>query len=169
VSALWAYVFGMPRPQGSVRMMPVASGGIVAKASEGLAVWRNDVVTALLRTREERGWETVAGAVFVDLGFYFPRPKSHSVKRRTTDGGWKDDGPDLDKLCRAVLDALEAAGVIANDRQVTELQAVKRYAIEPMLPGCLLHVSTSRDDAPLSWRRAGVDRESIPDVTSPRP
>lgn len=64
------------------------------------------------------------GPVTVRLDFYFNPPKSdpyrvfHTVK------------PDVDKLTRAVLDALKGI-VIHDDSQVVHVNASKRYSAEP--------------------------------------
>lgn len=67
--------------------------------------------------------------VFVSLDFYLDRPQylkpdQHKPYTKT---------PDLDKLCRAVLDALTIAGVLHDDAQVDALRATKSYA-DPHLP-----------------------------------
>ncbi len=65
------------------------------------------------------GWE---GPVGIDLHFGLPKPKSAPKKRRV----WPDKRPDLDKLTRAVLDALTYV-VYADDSQVVEIRATKDY------------------------------------------
>jgi Holliday junction resolvase RusA-like endonuclease len=76
------------------------------------------------------------GAVAVELAFTFARPRGHFGRR----GGLRLSAPtrhavrpDLDKLVRAVLDALVGAGVIRDDAQVAELHASKRYGEWPGL------------------------------------
>ena len=53
----------------------------------------------------------------IEASFYFTPPKEKS---------WPRTG-DVDKFCRALLDALTHSGVIEDDRHVIELSAVKRY------------------------------------------
>ena len=57
----------------------------------------------------------------VRITFFMPRPKT--VKRHMP-----TVTPDVDKLCRAVLDALTDAGVWVDDSQVVDLGATKIYA-----------------------------------------
>jgi len=44
--------------------------------------------------------------------------------------------PDLDKLCRAVLDGLTMGGAWKDDSQVINLHAVKKYGV----PGCRIEI-----------------------------
>jgi Holliday junction resolvase RusA-like endonuclease len=62
--------------------------------------------------------------VRLSVAFYLPRPKKYSKR-----GAFVPHcvAPDLDKLGRAVLDALTSV-LYADDRQVTELIAGKYYA-----------------------------------------
>lgn len=53
----------------------------------------------------------------ITASFYFEPPKERS---------WPRTG-DVDKFCRALLDAMVHGGVIEDDRHVIELSAVKRY------------------------------------------
>jgi len=80
-------------------------------------------------SRELRGTPMYCGRVRVALAFGLPKPKS-APKRRPSYPIKKRD--DLDKLCRAVLDAL--TGVLwRDDGQVTDLSAGKAYWERP---GC---------------------------------
>lgn len=49
--------------------------------------------------------------------------------------------PDLDKLCRAVLDALTDAGIWHDDSQVCSLSAIKVYADETKHAGVYCNVA----------------------------
>lgn len=49
--------------------------------------------------------------------------------------------PDIDKLCRAVLDGLTMGGAWKDDGQVAELQARKLYVLPGMSPGCRIEIS----------------------------
>jgi crossover junction endodeoxyribonuclease RusA len=77
------------------------------------------------------------GAVVMTVVFALPRPISlpRKTRQHTT-------LPDLDKLLRAVLDAL--TGVLyADDKQVIELRARKLYAVPPAGP----HARITVEDA----------------------
>ncbi len=74
----------------------------------------------------------IAGPVRVTLVFRMPRPKNHFGKK-----GLKSDAPilhssrpDIDKLVRAVLDALTMIAWM-DDSQVAALEVLKRYDDEP--------------------------------------
>lgn len=75
------------------------------------------------------------GPVRVDLCFFLVRPAS--AKKRSK----PHVIPDGDKLERAVWDALQRAGVFANDSQVTSWTGEKRYA-DDVPPGVAILVSS---------------------------
>ena len=76
-------------------------------------------------------------AVRVELAFDFPRPKAHFGTGRNQEllkrsaPLYKRTAPDLDKLARAVLDALTHSGVLRDDALVVELHCSKQYADDP--------------------------------------
>lgn len=127
-------VAGTPAPQGSMRH--VGNGRLIASSTR-LRPWREDVKQAALDARTE----TLQGPVVVEIAFTFHKPKSAPKKRPT----WpitRSSG-DLDKLCRAVLDALVDAGIMRDDSQVIELMATKTYvgALGALnLPGAVINV-----------------------------
>ena len=61
--------------------------------------------------------------MFVSLGFAFLRPKSVSKKKRP----YVTVKPDVDKLARAVLDAMTGV-VFRDDAQVVKLEVEKQYS-----------------------------------------
>ena len=61
--------------------------------------------------------------MLVQAVFCLPRPKSVRGVIPTSKSSY-----DLDKLCRALGDALEGAGVLKNDSRITTWHARKRYA-----------------------------------------
>lgn len=110
------FVPGKPAPQGSKRHV---GRGILVESSKEVGPWRERVALAVYNAMPRR--PLADGAVGVSLRFVIPRPKSASktkpipaVKR-----------PDVDKLSRAVLDALTGV-VFSDDSQVVELLAVKQ-------------------------------------------
>jgi crossover junction endodeoxyribonuclease RusA len=127
-------VSGTPVPQGSLRAH-MAGGTPVLHYSnrEPLAVWRDQVRAACLL---ELGLsEPTAGPFAISIGFRFRRPAGHysaatgRVLPRYADAR-PDRRPDLDKLVRAVLDAL--TGVVwRDDGQVVHICARKVYETEP--------------------------------------
>jgi crossover junction endodeoxyribonuclease RusA len=140
-------VSGTPAPQGSKRYLGVGSKGKVrmAESSARVAPWRADVRAAAERALPEQHlstgfdpscaicalWE---GPVIVVLSFRFARPASH-YRTGKNSGVLRDSAPeypigkkdDLDKLERAVLDALTSV-VFADDGQVVSLSSSKLYA-----------------------------------------
>lgn len=84
--------------------------------------WRNLVSdnARIAMTREKFTQFDKDVPVSVRITFLMPRPKT--VKRHMP-----TVPPDVDKLCRAVLDALTDAGVWVDDSQVVDLGATKIY------------------------------------------
>jgi crossover junction endodeoxyribonuclease RusA len=77
----------------------------------------------------------------VRIAFAFPRPKSHSGKNglRASATSLHAQKPDIDKLCRAVLDAM--TGVVFNDdAQVVALSAVRQWCEPGEQPGAIISV-----------------------------
>jgi crossover junction endodeoxyribonuclease RusA len=126
------FVPGRPAPQGSKTYV---GNGIMLESCKAVKPWRESIRCALL-TDQGQPIERFGGAVVFDLMFVLPRPKS-TPKRKTPLAVKK---PDLDKLCRAVFDAVKSAGVTADDSCVTFLMATKRLAELDETPGLYLRV-----------------------------
>jgi Holliday junction resolvase RusA-like endonuclease len=125
---------GEPIPQGSGRPIRAGNGRLhVIADNSRLQPWR-DAVTWHARQALAGRRPLEHGAVAVELAFTFARPRRHFGRRglRLSAPTSHTVRPDLDKLVRAVLDALVGAGVIRDDAQVAELHATKRYG-EPGL------------------------------------
>jgi crossover junction endodeoxyribonuclease RusA len=120
-------VAGLPAPQGSKKAIPNRHTGrtiLLEQSGAKLKDWRDAVNAA--------AWQAVyasppavrdvfRGPVGVSLAFTLPRPQSAPKGR-----SWPCVRPDLDKLVRAVLDALTGP-VLADDGQVVQLWATKSY------------------------------------------
>lgn len=128
------FVPGAPAPQGSKRHV---GRGILIESSKAVGPWRERV--ALAAHSHARG--LIPGPVHVRLNFVMPRPKS--APRRSTPPAVKR--PDVDKLARAVLDALTDVW-IEDDSHVTHLTATKRLAEIGEEPG--VHITVG---APHCW------------------
>lgn len=149
VTIVDVFVPGRPIPQGSLRAF-TRDGQRVRLAhsnATALSAWRGTIAHAI----GQRFPELVPfpGPVRVTVAFHLQRPKNHyrtgrlSEMLRPSAPTWPAIAPDLDKLSRAVLDALTGV-VIRDDGQVVELAAVKRYAgltpigariiVQPILP-----------------------------------
>lgn len=140
---LQIWVPGVPRPQGSMQaIVSKSTNRAFMRQSPTVVEWRNTVVAYTWDAIEEQEWEVAAeGPIHLHTEFFFARPKSHSRRRRWEDRGIKYDGSDLDKLVRAIGDALSVAGVYTDDRQVTSIAARKHYAEQPGDEGALIAVT----------------------------
>lgn len=125
------YAEGSPAPQGSKTHV---GGGRLIESSRQVGPWRTTVRTAAIRAMGGRPPRT--GPLEAYLRFVMPRPKSHLRKGRAQTDGWRllpsaprkhTSKPDVDKLVRAVLDAL--TGVCwCDDAQVVAVHGEKGYA-----------------------------------------
>ena len=108
-----------PAPKGSYRFVR----GHAIPMSKREKPWRNLVSdnARIAMTREKFTQFDKDVPVSVRITFLMPRPKT--VKRHMP-----IVPPDIDKLCRAVLDALTDVGVWVDDSQVVDLGATKIYA-----------------------------------------
>ena len=128
------FVAGRPAPQGSKDAFRHKHSGkvVVIEKSKAVKPWREDVRQALL---DEHGNARTCfdGPVVVELQFVMPRPKSMPKTRATPPHTKK---PDVDKLARALLDAIASAGVLVDDTHVVDLHATKRTAELTETAGC---------------------------------
>ncbi|KAB7761211.1 RusA family crossover junction endodeoxyribonuclease [Mycolicibacterium mucogenicum] len=128
--ALRFFVPGKAAPQGSKRHV---GRGILVESSKEVGPWRERV--ALAAHNAMAGRALFNGAVVVMLNFVLPRPKS-APKTRTPAATKR---PDLDKLERAILDALTDV-CFADDSQVVALLGHKRIAEIGETAGCEIRV-----------------------------
>lgn len=111
--------------------MPIRSkGGQVigtnlVESSKKVGPWRVRIAAAGIVAMRRFGAQPFEGAVRVHLRFILPRPKA-TPKTLPTPPAIKRNG-DIDKLARAVLDALTGP-VLVDDALVVELRCVKRIA-----------------------------------------
>lgn len=123
-------VAGEPRPQGSKQAYVVKGRAIVTERGRAtLGPWRAQIAATAAGLLEE----PLTGPLAVCLAFTFTRPKSHYRTGRHA-AELRDDAPrahstrpDVDKLARAVLDALTGIA-FRDDGQVSELSATKRFS-----------------------------------------
>lgn len=130
------FVPGDAAPQGSKRHV---GNGRMIENSRTVGPWRERVALAA----HGHGWTPApAGTpVRVDLVFVRPRPVS-TPKSRTPPAVKK---PDLDKLARAILDAITGIAFV-DDSQVTDLRARKRLAEIGETPGVYIAVARLEDE-----------------------
>ena len=107
----------------------------MVESSKAVKPWRVDVAWAV----REYFPTPLDGAVRLELGFVMPRPKS--APKRSTPPAVKR--PDLDKLVRAVMDAITGV-VVVDDSQVVHLVASKRIAEIGEASGVFLTAAEAR-------------------------
>lgn len=126
---------GDPQQQGSKR--PLGPGRPFIEMNRNLAPWRADAVHYLQAAAREQ-WGPSFGVpltdpVRVEATFVYARPKGHYGTGRNAgrvkDGAptYKTSAPDLDKLQRALGDALTQAGVVRDDALIVSWSTSKQW------------------------------------------
>lgn len=134
-------VFGKPVTQGSKTR---TRWGMRDDNGDRLRPWREAVKQAALDAvggADSPTWQRLDGPVTVSVVFTFDRPRS-APKSRPCWPTTRSSG-DLDKLVRAVFDALTDAGVWRDDAQVVRVQAQKLHVGDPLslrIPGACVTV-----------------------------
>jgi len=116
------FVPGLPQSQGSKIAGVTKHGKPFLRDRNGTALWawRTLVATHI----HDATADYVEGACIVDIEFRLPRPATVTRELPSV-------APDVDKLTRAILDAITESGLWRNDGQCTDLLVRKRYAAEP--------------------------------------
>lgn len=119
-------VIGDAKPQGSKVAFNARNGKAMIREQGGLAfaAWRNAVTETAARERDKLG-RALDGPLYLDCEFWFPMPKSRPKAMRAAGVARKISAPDLSKLVRLIEDALQAAGLIADDARIWMLSANK--------------------------------------------
>lgn len=138
------FVPGRARPQGSKRFVGTSKRGraILIEMSPEVKAWRSDIVAYAQRTIGP-AWVPLDVAV-AKLTFWFTRPKSVTREYPTV-------APDVDKLARAVFDALTVARVVRDDCVIVDLLARKRYRESDAPAG--VHIAVGRPGAVMTVGR----------------
>lgn len=147
-------VAGLPQPKGSARAFVPQSWAraavAVGKAPRAVVTndnpkgkgWeqsiRNAAAIELLRAINAQN-RFATEPVEVEVDFYLPRPQKLLTKTKAARPFPHTVKPDLDKLARAVKDALKAV-VWTDDAQVTALIARKHYCAAGEFPRALIRV-----------------------------
>lgn len=145
VTELRFFVAGDPVSQGSMvcRGMQTKRVGyhqIVPSNQRDLLAWRQAVIDVAKWTAQNEQWQPLDCAE-ARLIFRFERPKGHYRGGRYADQlkadapRYHETYPDVDKLVRAVFDALTAAEVVTDDKVITTVTAAKRYCQPGQQPG----------------------------------
>ncbi len=125
---------GEAAPQGSKRYL---GRGIMVESSKELPIWREQLINDIIAAANGI---TFNSGVQVTLIFKFPRLKAHLNSKgdlRPTAPVFKTTRPDIDKLCRAVLDAITLSGVIRDDALCFSIEAQKMYCDIGEPPGVI--------------------------------
>jgi len=140
--AISVWVAGVPAPQGSKRALGAGRPGgkiRMVEMSKTLPGWRADVRHAF-KDCDPHSFTGTRGPEPVVVKIVFVLPRTKAMRNRPSADSPMVQKPDVDKLGRAVLDALKSAGVYADDSQVVTLLMHKRRA-EPGEPtGAMIHV-----------------------------
>ena len=117
---------GTARPQGSKRHV---GNGIMVESSKHVGLWRTWV--RLKATQAMAGRPQIVGPVQIAILFQFDRPKKHfkaNGELRADAPKWHTGRPDVDKLLRAILDALTGV-CFKDDSQVSRCFTEKPYGM----------------------------------------
>ena len=112
------YVNGIPIPQGSKTAKVVNGRVVMWESNKKLKRWREEIAATIQLSMTEQ--YSQHACLKINLTFEFIRPKTSKRKAPNVK-------PDLDKLTRAVFDALTKSGVYHDDAQVVSLRARKTY------------------------------------------
>jgi|CXWL01.1.fsa_nt_gi Holliday junction resolvase RusA-like endonuclease len=127
-------VLGVAQPKGSTKafMRPGMRFPVVTNDNPKTKPWA-EIVRLVAQQHAPQGgpW---SGPVDLTTTFYLPRPKS--LPKRVLHHTKK---PDLDKLVRAVKDALKGV-LYLDDSQVVDVKAMKRYATSIHPPGVMVEI-----------------------------
>tara|TARA_Y100000310_G_scaffold241983_1_gene246136 strand:- start:445 stop:885 length:441 start_codon:yes stop_codon:yes gene_type:complete len=116
------FVAGKPETQSGMKTV-VTGGGkfrMISSGSKGLPFWRQRIATEAQAAMD--GAPLFGGPLAVAAHFMVPRPKSRPKKYQHA-----DKQPDIDKLLRALLDALTGT-IYEDDRQIVQVNVRKAYA-----------------------------------------
>jgi crossover junction endodeoxyribonuclease RusA len=144
-------VYGEAQPQGSAKAF-VPKGWkrpIITSDNPDLKSWRQLVAEAANRALAQlpaTDRDYLLEGVRLTIAFYLPRPKS--LPKRVTAHTKK---PDIDKLVRAVADALTSI-VFRDDSQVCELVTAKHYAAAGDIPRVEIRVEPTLALVPIRMR-----------------
>lgn len=139
-ASITATVYGTPVPQGSLNHN--RQGRVYQKPE--LLIWRQTIAQVMQIHAMQAGWRLpLDEPVEIGLTFYLPPP----ARPRWDVPAVK---PDIDKLCRAVLDALapgKGRGILAEDSRVIALDPAprKHYATRARRPGVQITITRTTE------------------------
>lgn len=120
-------VIGIPATQSGIRAVATARGvRAISTGSSNLSSWRNLVADKAREHQQTHG--TISTATKLVTVFRLPMPRSR--QRTNQQWRWRDTTPDIDKLQRAVGDALTASALLADDKLIVEWHAFKIETVD---------------------------------------
>lgn len=143
-SSLHFEVPGVPAPKGSHRYL---GRGRVIDDNPRTRPWQELVAVIAQKSARQQGWTVPdrRAPLAVSCVAVFPRPKAHFGKGgllRPDMPVWHTTRPDLDKVLRALLDALTLSGAVwADDAQAVKAIGQKWYVRHPETPRLIVHVT----------------------------
>lgn len=130
-------VASVPVPKGSMKAFVRGGRPILTSDNPSLKGWE-----AIVRAQAQAHIPAlIPGPVSVSLAFACKRTQSLPKRREVA----HQTKPDVDKLARAVLDALTGVA-FSDDAQVTKLACTKRYALEGEQPGVLVTLAQESEN-----------------------
>lgn len=126
------------------RMIIVDAADVSNKTDrDRLKKYREHVAAVARKEAQAIGWKMLEGGVDLEVTILYQRPDGHLKKNRSLRKGrpvHKQSKPDLDKLLRAINDALAMAEIFKDDSQVVNVAIHKRYAKDGEVHGALIVV-----------------------------
>lgn len=123
--------YGIPQSQGSMKAFLLKGGKfpiVTHQKSPALRAWREVVALAVPKG------ELLDGPLAATMQFHMPIPKSRPrvlmTEKQQHEWALPGKRPDLDKMVRAILDALTGV-VMHDDSQICTLIASKAYGEKP--------------------------------------
>jgi Holliday junction resolvase RusA-like endonuclease len=122
--------------------------GTSSKGRAALAEWRRAVADGARTWLAEHSSERPQPPYELIIAFRFAPSASNPYR------WYHAIAPDADKLARAVGDSLVHAGLIADDRYISDLHVTKRFALDGADPGATIELESLAELEAL--QRAGM-------------
>lgn len=131
-------VSGLPVAKGSLRaFLPKGTTRpILTSTSRNLKSWEQNIHSTAVAAARLANWSVPDRAIPIGVSVSVALPRPKSLTKNQIDHVKK---PDLDKLIRAVLDALTGIGY-EDDSQVMLIDATKRYVVSGEMAGIVVCV-----------------------------
>jgi len=136
---LHVWVPGTPAPQGSMKAYVRGGRAHLVSDNKRTMPWREAIQNVLLAAGHGR--ELIDGPVRIEMEFWMPRLKGHYGKKGLLKSApeFPATKPDIDKLVRAVLDALTGVA-LWDDSRVVSLTARKQWALAQHEEGVAIRI-----------------------------